>query len=1503
MKNNGRIIRKAISLLLALALVLGVFPGTFFAEEDTGTGTDKDDDSGKADYETIMGMADSLPPNWESNVDPYGYGLNEDFIMNPQQELLVYKINGIEEQTIKSYDTLKSENTGYPLKGAKSTDEYTVLKRDTMSHIRTVAFDPTGSGRKDHIAVIGVYAKDYKNDDTVGHAYVYVMDKNGNSSGLVDLGQARWMSDNHAVGQELNNDYMWDFNSMNFLGITAGDYDGDKKESLVVWACGSSPVLKQVNVTSSNGKITLSVLGTNGYKARSSDDWEEPKNDANGLTHTIYYDSDDQVVENRLSVALGSGDFNGDGVDDLAVLSYLGRVTDGEQEKWGYYYIPMYAVSYGTKGDTTSITAGKKSSVAWVQDTSDGNSHIAPMAAGLAVGDIDGDGKDETVISGIYHEVGGSYWKNNGDRKEVSDPYATVNKKKLVTAIYRGTSRILYEKNMSANRWTHGGDGNNGGYFTDKGNQTTADQSLQQIGVETVAINGKKKAELIFISGDLYSFSNGKLSCVYQPAYFQAVDTATGTHDNKETYIRSMAVGNFDGNDFGYEQIAFVLGYAAEAGVDAFKVTYSIGMIGGIYKDKDGNPTDKASSYYCTDNNSIENNDYYYPSKNSGNCRICDCLNYEICAWDNDSDGGHVRYVRKDFEYTDPEVVAIIQAPPYFRELDGVYSDTSTSYSITTAYSFEKGESNSTSFSLSGVFEVDMDVFEMNLEAGYANDWSKTFTAGLEKSKTYTFTADTDDMVIIYRTPVTIYTYQLEKDGKWSDDNLLMVSFPSQPAYQELTIPKYNAFVTYYNQKCRERAEAANAKLIANGEEPIKEDKIPQLQPIVDQWLGHEGDPMAYMRTTSVQEGRVYLQDTPLTFGASSGSTSFSYAKEHSSTTEETMAFGFNFDLTLLFGVDQAKGGVHTSLNYMHEFSTSTTNVSGHGAECTIGNINVSQLEAAGIPEKTAAQYGYQYQMVMWPSTVNMKIPDEEELMDPNKVGEKITMVTAPVPIYGYALNNVSAAPYPVTDLRGKFSSNSQGGTAIKLNWTDPGTSYHPVGAFAVYQIQKDGSETRVAVLPAGTEEYLFDNMDGRTQYEFIVRTRKSENSSYESVDSNIAYLSIEANAIYSIEFDKSEGQYDIYTVFHMDGSTTELRVARGMGIVSFELTKTEGLVDTYTITCSDGSEFQITVTNGRDGKDGADGEKGETGAQGEKGEKGDKGDTGATGAQGEKGEKGDKGDTGEAGRGIISIEESSSVDNLKTYTITYSDGTVSTFTVYNGRDGVDGKDGKDGADGEKGEKGDTGEKGEKGDTGATGAIGAIGAVGPQGEKGEKGDTGAAGANGKDGVDGKDGADGKDGIDGKNGIDGVGITDVRVQDGDLFVTLSSGEELNVGQIISETRSLSSIGEVKTFYFNTSASEITKLTVGGKELTKDQYSVEAYGDGSLITINEDVISNSGGEIKVVTAAGSETVKATGSGSSVPWSIIYVLLGWNTLLTGGVVALALTRKKTSSKKAAE
>ena len=102
---------------------------------------------------------------------------------------------------------------------------------------------------------------------------------------------------------------------------------------------------------------------------------------------------------------------------------------------------------------------------------------------------------------------------------------------------------------IESNGWTDGG-------YHD------ADDVWQQLAVESVAINGKGRGakELVFLSGTLYDASNNKPVAVYTGDYFKSADDgASSTTRISNCDIQSIAVGNFDGNKAGREQVVFTI--------------------------------------------------------------------------------------------------------------------------------------------------------------------------------------------------------------------------------------------------------------------------------------------------------------------------------------------------------------------------------------------------------------------------------------------------------------------------------------------------------------------------------------------------------------------------------------------------------------------------------------------------------------------------------------------------------------------------------------------------------------------------------------------------------------------------------------------------------------------------------------------------------------------------------------------------------------------------------
>lgn len=171
---------------------------------------------------------------------------------------------------------------------------------------------------------------------------------------------------------------------------------------------------------------------------------------------------------------------------------------------------------------------------------------------------------------------------------------------------------------------------------------------------------------------------------------------------------------------------------------------------------------------------------------------------------------------------------------------------------------------------------------------------------------------------------------------------------------------------------------------------------------------------------------------------------------------------------------------------------------------------------------------------------------------------------------------------------------------------------------------------------------------------------------------------------------------------------------------------------------------------------------------------------------------------------------------------------------------------------------------------------------GRDGINGRDGRNGKDGKNGRDGAPGARGADGKPGMDGADGADGVSVTDARIDfDGSLIIGLSSGREINVGEVIAPN--LAEQIKVITNGGGTSQSVLDTLT-------------------SLQTqINTLIPSQTGNSGKFLTTNGTNTSWATvggGGGSGTVTSVAQTFTGGivsvagSPITTSGTLALTVT-----------
>ena len=168
-----------------------------------------------------------------------------------------------------------------------------------------------------------------------------------------------------------------------------------------------------------------------------------------------------------------------------------------------------------------------------------------------------------------------------------------------------------------------------------------------------------------------------------------------------------------------------------------------------------------------------------------------------LAAPDIDDDGIIAEFQSKDYAYNDPQVLAVMEAPPYFEDIEynnagetaisfskgsGSSSSSSTANRIGTYVSFEQD------FSLGGVVDLGGVEFETSMEA----EWNNS----IEKEKTFTMTnsfsaEQAESAVVLICIPVTVYHYKTTSaDGS---RNTMDITVADTPVYKTIPLSEYNA--------------------------------------------------------------------------------------------------------------------------------------------------------------------------------------------------------------------------------------------------------------------------------------------------------------------------------------------------------------------------------------------------------------------------------------------------------------------------------------------------------------------------------------------------------------------------------------------------------------------------------------------------------------------------------------------------------------------------------------
>lgn len=397
---------------------------------------------------------------------------------------------------------------------------------------------------------------------------------------------------------------------------------------------------------------------------------------------------------------------------------------------------------------------------------------------------------------------------------------------------------------------------------------------------------------------------------------------------------------------------------------------------------------------------------------------------FSLALPDFDNDSVSMRYVADYTVYTNPEVYAVLQATPYFADLNETFDyigNGGTSYGT----SKSTGSTKTASFSQAvGVYHsLEVQAFaggeyEVELSASYSYDYASS--TEVEHSVTYNAQAGGGDMVVVYTVPYQYYIYEMyDPDTKQWGITIL-------PAALDPTVAVLD--VEIYDEIAEE----------TEGLTPISGILL----------YSTPGEPETYVNQPAGTRAFTFDGDYAH-IGATSSKADIT--QEITQTTGEEHSHAFNLELNYKVG-----GGGALFGNKGYVGVTGSTGAGGGwsktSAEGTAFSGTVDTLPAE------ATQYGFDWKLI-----VNSAM-----------LGE------TPVWIVGYEVKNVVQPPRMPQNL----TVTEVGTNTVDLEWEQSsGAAYYEISI-----IDQLGEYNKIATVSYTETQYQVTGLDPNTAYKFSVR-------------------------------------------------------------------------------------------------------------------------------------------------------------------------------------------------------------------------------------------------------------------------------------------------------------------------------------------------------------------------------------------------------------------------------
>lgn len=767
--------------------------------------------------------------------------------------------------------------------------------------VETAAMDLDGTGKKEYVAHLGY-------NRSQGRLELYVTD--ANNSRVTNI----LYLNSENIGQLSSLDT---YQVPGSIALAAGDFDGDGRDTLVVYFPDvKTPTIQEYSVTGTNIQKASTVMGDVAIKLGIPARYNPSAN-----------------RENQAMVSLVAEDADLDGFDELVVTagmndvqtSYHDQLDDGRLGSQLFIY--DYSKTNGETDwhesfhtDLTTVTTGSENTAAdagclvWASSTV-GNvvastaTTTADYPEIIAAGYVDSQGGGNITMKDGGGALGVVTVQVSGQESETLETGVHVDPENPSSAMAQnvvGQYGVLYRQEVEANSFT-----SSGAYDED---------CWGLLQVQAFADRGVGAEESVFISGSLYeSGDQGLVEKDPEIAgyYFDEADSyaqwSSSVNDRlKQTVVLDVVAGNFDGNDEGREQILCVTGlekYYYQ--YESYSKLYCIYNTGGG-TNEDGSVAE--DSWACS-----ETGNYLFKSKKP--CYIT------VAATDTGDDSTIVALNRVDRTYSEPGVLAVLEAPPYFREIgDGDTGNSQTVYGTTSTSG--SGYSNNVGFSAGITFGYEADTLlgGGGWEVTIDNSFNWGFANTTEVSFSTNFANDTGgNLVVVYRSPVVGYEY-LDQDG-----NALTITKTGLPAVNMIPVEDYNEAVAQYTSK--------------------------NLDPIPDGLLSSPGDPQSYRSTTEgLDEAVEGSSDSNLSWIQYSGQGTVEQSIETTQTSENDFTYELDIQGSLWGKVFGGKLGGQAGVQYSHGISWS----SGQG---TLMSGSVTGQQENG--------YDFQWRFATWTTQLN----------------------------------------------------------------------------------------------------------------------------------------------------------------------------------------------------------------------------------------------------------------------------------------------------------------------------------------------------------------------------------------------------------------------------------------------------------------------------------------------------------------------------------------------------